>query len=289
MLRAIKNAVKKFGLFHIRNQKLWELNRQYKVYSALNKKYGKFAKTDYTLPTDVKVPKKVWFCWLQGLENAPTLVKACYDSLKKNLTDYEIIVVTEDNISEYVEIPDYILKKWKNKVFSNTHFSDILRIALLSKFGGVWIDSTVLCTGKIPDYIESSRFFVYSNKYKNDESIDLSSWFIYSEPNHPVILQTRDLLYKYWAKERKLKHYYLLHMFMTMIMRANPDLVADMPFVTNIDPHTLQFVYLFKKPDAKDIEHVKRLSPFHKLSYKFDKSLTEKENTNYRLISDGKF
>lgn len=289
MLRAIKTAVKKFGLFHIRNQKLWELNRQQKVYDKLNKKYGKFAKTDYALAPDATVPKKVWFCWLQGIENAPKLIKACYESLIKNLPDYEIIVITENNMNEYVEIPDYVLTKWKNKVFSNTHFSDILRIALLSKFGGVWIDSTVLCTGKMPKYIEDSQFFVYSSKYKNDETIDLSSWFIYSVPNHPIILQTRDLLYEYWAKEKKLKHYYVLHMLMTMIMRANPKFVENMPFITNIDPHTLQFVYLFKEPKELDIEHIKNLSAFHKLSYKFDKSLTEKENTNYRLILDGKF
>ena len=78
-------------------------------------------------------------------------------------------------------------------------------------------------------------------------------------------------------------------MLMTMIMRANPKFVENMPFITNIDPHTLQFVYLFKEPKELDIEHIKNLSAFHKLSYKFDKSLTEKENTNYRLILDGKF
>ena len=34
--------------------------------------------------------KKVWICWLQGMENAPEIVKKCYDSVRKNLSDKEI-------------------------------------------------------------------------------------------------------------------------------------------------------------------------------------------------------
>ena len=29
--------------------------------------------------------KIIWFCWLQGLEQAPSIVKACYHSYMKNL------------------------------------------------------------------------------------------------------------------------------------------------------------------------------------------------------------
>lgn len=28
-------------------------------------------------------PKVIWWCWLQGYDNAPEIVKACYNSLKK--------------------------------------------------------------------------------------------------------------------------------------------------------------------------------------------------------------
>ena len=34
--------------------------------------------------------KVVWFCWLQGLEQAPSIVMACYRSLRQHLTDREI-------------------------------------------------------------------------------------------------------------------------------------------------------------------------------------------------------
>lgn len=289
MLKKFKKFIKKNILFKIQNEELWQLNKDYKQFKKLKKEYGQLIKADSILQPDAVAPKKIWFCWLQGIENAPMLVKSCYESLKKHLVDYEIIVITADNLNNYIELPDYIINKWKRGIISNTHFSDVLRLSLLAKWGGTWIDSTVLCTGVMPKYIEDSDFFVFSNEFRNDKSIRLSSWFIHSVANHQIISQTRELLYKYWEKENKLCHYFLMHMFMTMVMNENEDLLIDMPFISNINPHTLQFKYLFKTQNAKDIELVKSLSTFHKLSYKFDKEHTSKENTNYQLIIKGDF
>ena len=287
MFSKFKSLVKSYGVFHIQNQVLWELNKNYKTYKKLKTKYKNDFHSKYEKPNDAKLTHKIWFCWLQGIDNAPELVKKCYQSLVKNLIGYEIVVINAENLHQYVDIPEIIIQKWKKKVISNTHFSDILRIALLAKWGGVWVDSTVLCTGKMPEYIEHNDFFVFSNEFRNDESILLSSWLISATPNHPIVLTTRDILYKYWKKENKLCHYFLLHIIMTLVMKENNSLIESMPFISTINPHTLQFKYLFKRPDDEDIKHIKNLSVFHKLSYKFDKKQTEKENTNYQLIING--
>jgi mannosyltransferase OCH1-like enzyme len=91
--------------------------------------------------------RKIWMCWMQGLENAPELVRQCYKQIKKNITDREIVLITEENIDEYVSFPSYIQEKYKKGIISHTHFSDLLRIELLCKYGGTWIDSTVFCSG----------------------------------------------------------------------------------------------------------------------------------------------
>jgi len=46
-------------------------------------------------------PKKIWFCWLQGLENPPEVVKACYNSLTRR-TAYSLIVIDEKNWHDYI-------------------------------------------------------------------------------------------------------------------------------------------------------------------------------------------
>ena len=38
------------------------------------------------------------------------------------------------------------MEKHKNNIIDNTHFSDLLRLELLIKYGGTWIDASVLIT-----------------------------------------------------------------------------------------------------------------------------------------------
>ena len=44
--------------------------------------------SDYNI---IEKSNKIWICWFQGIENAPELVKACYNSVLKNYKDKEII------------------------------------------------------------------------------------------------------------------------------------------------------------------------------------------------------
>lgn len=58
-------------------------------------------------------PKRIWFCWLQGLENAPEVVKACYNSLVWHLGNdgYDVKVIDEKNWRKYVDLPDYVIRR----------------------------------------------------------------------------------------------------------------------------------------------------------------------------------
>ena len=42
-------------------------------------------------------PKVIWWCWLQGIGAVPPIVKACYNSIKQQITDREIRVIDERN------------------------------------------------------------------------------------------------------------------------------------------------------------------------------------------------
>ena len=85
----------------------------------------------------------VWFCWLQGIESAPPIVKACYKALQENLDGKEIRVVDDNNRKELVQLPDYIERRHDKGQIPHAMFSDLLRLELLIKFGGSWIDATV--------------------------------------------------------------------------------------------------------------------------------------------------
>jgi hypothetical protein len=98
----------------------------------------------------------VFSYWHAGINSCPPIVKACIKSHKKYFgTRY--IFLDSENIADWVEVPEIINKA--RSVMSETHFSDVLRLLLLERYGGVWVDSTVLLTGE-PNLHPALDFFL---------------------------------------------------------------------------------------------------------------------------------
>ena len=96
----------------------------------------------------------IWTCWWQGYQMMPDLCKKCYDNLKSILDkNFELILITKDNYSKYVDIPNIIIEKLNLGLITITQFSDVLREALIVQNGGTWIDVSVWCTPNINNYL----------------------------------------------------------------------------------------------------------------------------------------
>lgn len=231
---------------------------------------------------------KVWICWFQGIENAPDIVQICYNSLRKNLRGKEIIVITADNISEYVTFPNYIKDKWNRGIITYTHMTDLLRLELLIKYGGTWIDSTVLCTrdiSKIPEYYLNSNLFFYQTLKpgRDGHATVLSSWFMSATTNNRVLMAVRYLCYEYWKKNNDMVDYFLLHDFFQMVLEYYEDDWHEVVPVCNSTPHIL-LLRLFDRYDANLLNNIMNQTPFHKLSYKFSNEQKEIEETFYKHL-----
>ncbi len=260
----------------------------YKFYFVLKKRFSRVLKK---LPiyeeNNEQNAKIIWWCWLQGEENAPNLCKACLASLRKNLPDFKINIVTEKNMWNLITVPDFIRKKYERGIISKTHFSDILRTCLLCEYGGVWIDSTVCCTGYKAD-IFSENLFYFSNIMRGDDGIAFSSWLISAHKNEPVLLTIRDLLFYYWKKHNHLYHYFLYHFLATMVLEKYPEIAKKVPVFSNVPPHIMQRE-LFSEYSEKRFKQYETISDFHKLTYKFLPS-QNKNGTLYEfLISENNF
>ena len=55
------------------------------------------------------------------MEDAPLIVKKCYQSLKDKLEDREIVLLTNENYREWVTFPDYIQKKIDSGMITHAH------------------------------------------------------------------------------------------------------------------------------------------------------------------------
>lgn len=87
------------------------------------------------------IPKIIWTYW-HSLEQMPEFVQKCISSWYLHCQDYKINVVTSKTLSKYVGFQEaYKIKHWKN-ADSAQRVSDLVRLYVLSKYGGIWLDAS---------------------------------------------------------------------------------------------------------------------------------------------------
>ena len=166
--------------------------------------------------------------------------------------------------------------------------SDLLRLELLQRYGGTWIDATVFCTSKmIPTYMLDSDLFLFQclKPGRDGQPSTISNWFMTAKPNQKFIFMMRELLYDYWKNNDEVVDYFIFHDFFQMLIDRYPaEWNKVVPFSNSV-PHIL-LLRLFDEYNDEIWNAVVQMTPFHKLTYKFDNSETLKTNTYYQRIME---
>lgn len=263
-----------------------------KTKQKLEKKYGKILdelEKSFREKQAVSKEKYIWVCWMQGIENAPEIVKTCIQSIKDNITNRKVVLITSENYRKYVTFPDFIQLKINNKIIKGAHLTDLLRLELLDRYGGTWIDATVYCSGKnIPCYMLDSDLFLFQclKPGRDGHITTISNWFITAKAHHKFIYLEKELLYSYWKENDTLVDYFIFHDFFQMIIEQYPEVWDEVIPFSNSTPHIL-LLRLFDEYDEIVWNAVKDQSPFHKLTYKFSKDDENKNNTYYSVVIRG--
>ena len=85
-------------------------------------------------------------------------------SIRKQTGSHPVHVIDQNSYSVYIDIPDYMMHKVKNGQMGIAHLSDYIRVSLLEKYGGLWLDSTIFCASSLPEsYFELPFFTCKSN------------------------------------------------------------------------------------------------------------------------------
>lgn len=243
------------------------------------KKYLKLLKDIEFIDTSKDEPSDYkWTLWFQ--DEMPEIVRVCIDSIKKFYPD--LIVLNEHNISDYIEIPNYIMEKHKCGIISHAHLSDYIRSCLLVKYGGVWFDSTLYMTQPIPKCIKNSDLFMFrymnlsfpKNKIgKVMVSIffkSVSSFFIVSKKNNYVMKVMKTFMETYWKDNNFLCHYFMWHYFIMLLVKYDKNvknIFNNMYLVLSEVTFILQTV-MYQEYDEKYFKMLKDSIFVHKLTYK---------------------
>lgn len=267
-------------VYIVKSINIIELIIEQKAYKKLKRKYYKALE----IKPSKKESKKgdtVWTCWFQGLENVPILPKKCIENIKKNFKNYRVVVITNENLNQYIKLPNYILEKYQKGLIDHTHFSDIVRTWLIAEHGGIWIDPTVLVLdSNLPSYLTDEKLFLFSNCSRNS-LIAISSWYICADSHNLLLESTKILLEEYWKKEDYPIHYLYFHMLFTLVTEHYPEEWNKVPKISNIPPHMLG-EEIFSKYTKKREKELIQMCPLQKLSNGFAKRLPDNlEGTFY--------
>ena len=234
--------------------------------------------------------KTIWFCWLQGLDHAPSIVKVCYESLRKYLPDREIIVIDSNNWRGDIDLPDYILQRWENKQIPSAHFTDLIRLQLLIQYGGTWIDSTILCTGfdtpttrETLEYLDTDLFLFQYTRPGSNLWGGIGNWFITSCTNNDVLLVLRDMLFAYWKDYDCTLDYFIFHLFFSMLKDVYPEQIASMPYGYASNSSILGYNRGTRFDQTKWNSLVSKVS-FHKLTYNVGGKVLKDQDNYYNYI-----
>lgn len=145
---------------------------------------------------------KIYSLWLQGYENAPDLIKTCIDQWVKLNPTYTFELLEQSDV-------EHLLKEFPLKIndITSQSLSDITRIALLNKNGGIWVDATVFPTKPLSDWLDATvnntEFFTYQRagqaEYPKDRPI--SAWFLYATKPSIIIEKLWNETLRYWSVE----------------------------------------------------------------------------------------
>ena len=235
------------------------------------------------LPKNVPVQKivhndkgeKIYSMWLQGEENAPKLVRSCFDSVRKNAKN-ELIVLDENSVFDYITLPQIIVDKYKAGKIPRAHFADICRVELLYEHGGYWLDATGFVTEQIPDFIQDSDFFMFLiNPGWGFGYSFIQNCFIRAKKGSYLLAAWREMIFNYWKNENHTFDYFMHQLiFKTLVMNdeKSKEYFAKMPHVSQDPTHVLWAEYRDKKFDKSEFDEITKDAFFQKLTYRGSES-----------------
>ena len=281
---------------------IFDLFRQKIVLCYFEKKgYGnnKFLNEDIKGCKILKKDFNVFVMWFQGENNMPEIIHECYNSILCNIKEYKVVLLTESNFESFIQLPDFIIKKYKDGIISRTHLSDIIRTGLLAQYGGLWIDSSVYLFSSLQDVYYNSLFICPNGttdllkkgwKYLYEDSNGWNEWMMATnEKGSGIFKYLYNALIDYWERENILIDYFIFDFFIYKFFKNNKyfhEYIRNLP-LNNCRCNDL--LYLLNKKCTQ-----KRLKKFYdnsdtvlyKLSYK--KQIKNQNGTFYDFLVKGK-
>lgn len=261
------------------------------------------------------IPKIIWIYW-QPIVPSP-LVEICISQVKKIHPDFEINIINPNTLTFF--LPD-IPERRTDLPFAN--YSDVIRLALLEKYGGIWMDASILLSKRLDWVFEQNEQYhpdligFFADFLTNNKNFPiLETWFLAVPKGNSFIKAWYEEFLSCYTSENPKKYYNVLprewigkmdknladylicYLSAIKIMRSNADFrlllfssseTAHLyNFGLKLKPHQVAAEFLLKKNARCNLPIIK----FEKrgrqaIDENIEKGLLSKKSLLYKLASE---
>lgn len=235
--------------------------------------------------------KIIWSLWFQGYDNTPEIVKMSLDSQESYAKKhgYKFVLLDANNISDYVEIPNYIMDKVGRDI-PYVAFSDILRVALLAKYGGVWADATIYIRNDFPiEWLELPFFSLKTGEYyEYSPNIAKNRWKgFFLSGNSSLYSFVRDFFFEYYKTYDLVVDYLIIDYMFAIAYEINLDIRAQIDAIPIANKNLFKLEKLLGEQYDKNVwENLTKDTYIFKTTYKLSKDILSSNGTYYRHLLD---
>lgn len=144
-------------------------------------------------PLAATVPRKVWSYWHD--DRPPLVVRLCVDNWKALNPGYEVQLLNARTVADFLpDVPPTLSRLGAAKQ------SDWIRLALLARHGGIWLDSSIILTSSLDWMLERQHetgaeyVGFYLDRYARSRARPLvDSWCMAAPAGSPFIRDWLDL------------------------------------------------------------------------------------------------
>ena len=165
--------------------------------------------------------------------------------------------------------------KWSN--MSIQAKSDVIRVLLLHKYGGVWADATLCMTGGLDSWLNLNTDFItfirHDQEAKESTIVPwMTSWFMASAPGGVIITELQEAVINFWNTAQQPVEYFWLHRLFSQVISTHEEKLrsAFNPMTaTPADPYLCLGSKLSKPSDLPMFKVTGCPDPFQKAVFKY--------------------
>ena len=182
----------------------------------------------------ISLNRVIWLLWFQGWHSCPRLVKDVRTSwyFHNSADGWRIVELDSLTIGKYVGLSDC------ERGLNLAAQSDLVRLRLLSRYGGVWADATMLCMRPLDDWIEDALpstgcgFWMYHGR---DRARGPASWFMVSKKGSYLADTWSHAATDYWEQSRVDNEYFWMDRLFAQIIKRDSRFMQDWQSVPFLD------------------------------------------------------